>query len=341
MEKLRVCIVGCGSIFTMHATPIDLFDDAELVGVCDIKRNRAEAAAKKFNSTAYTDYKEMIDTLKPDVVHVCLPHYLHTVVSKYAIERGINVLCEKPISIHMEEAIENVKLAKEKGVLYGIIFQCRYNTASQLVKKNIVNGTLGRVLSARSTLTWYRPDTYYSLSDWKGTWDKEGGGVIIDQAIHSMDLVNWFVDSEPESVYAHYDNRAHEIMQVDDSAEGLIKYKNGVNYGFWAMNNYSCDEPIEIRLACENGKAVLSYDDAIITLNDGTVIKESQDMTDVLEYENSKDYWGFQHVKQIRQFYNSVLGKEVLEITAEEALKIQRIICAIYESSRIGKPILF
>ncbi|MBE6780169.1 MAG: Gfo/Idh/MocA family oxidoreductase [Ruminococcaceae bacterium] len=341
MEKLRVCIAGCGNIFTMHSTSVASFKDAELVGVCDIKPDRAQRAAEKYGATPYTDYKVMLAEQKPDILHVCLPHYLHPIVSKYAIQQGINVLCEKPISIKMEDALENAKLAKEKGVLYGIIFQCRYNTASQTVKKCIEDGTLGRVLSARSVLTWCKPDSYYSLSDWKGTWDKEGGGVVIDQAIHSMDLVNWFVDSEPKSVYAHYDNRDHEIMQVDDSAEGLIKYKNGVNYGFWAMNNYGVDEPIEIRLVCENGKAVLSYDDVTITLNDGTVITNAQDMTDSLEYENGKDYWGFQHVKQIRQFYNSVKGEETLEISAEEALKIQKIICAVYESSRQGKPIEF
>ena len=341
MEKLRVCIAGCGNIFTMHSTSVASFKDAELVGVCDIKPDRAQRAAEKYGATPYTDYKVMLAEQKPDILHVCLPHYLHPIVSKYAIEQGINVLCEKPISIKMEDAIENVKLAKEKGVLYGIIFQCRYNTVSQTVKKCIDDGTLGKVLSARSVLTWCKPDSYYSLSDWKGTWDKEGGGVVIDQAIHSMDLVNWFVGSEPKSVYAHYDNRDHEIMQVDDSAEGLIKYKNGVNYGFWAMNNYGVDEPIEIRLVCENGKAVLSYDDVTITLNDGTVITNTQDMTDSLEYENGKDYWGFQHVKQIRQFYNSVKGEEKLEISAEEALKIQKIICAVYESSRKGKPVEF
>lgn len=341
MEKLRVCIVGCGHIFTMHATSIATFSDAEIVGVCDIKPDRAEKAAQKYQTKAYTDYKVMLAEQKPDILHVCLPHYLHPVVSKYAIEQGINVLCEKPISIKLEDAIENVNLAKQKNVLYGIIFQCRYHTVSQMVKNYIEDGTLGKVLSARSVLTWCKPDSYYSLSDWKGTWDKEGGGVVIDQAIHSMDLVNWFIDSEPASVYAHYDNRDHEIMQVDDSAEGLIKYKNGVNYGFWAMNNYGVDEPIEIRLLCENGKAVLSYDDATITLNDGTVITGTQDTSNLLEYEDSKDYWGSQHVRQIRQFYNSVLGLETLEISAEEALKIQKIICAIYESSRMGKPIEF
>ncbi len=341
MRKLRIGIVGCGNIFTMHVTSVVSMEDAQLVCVCDIKPERAKAAAEKYHAKAYTDYKDMLLQEELDVLHVCLPHYLHPIVSRYAMERGINVLCEKPISIKWEDAVANVELAEQKGVQYGIIFQCRYNTASQFVKRHIEDGSLGKVISARSTLTWCKPDSYYSLSDWKGTWDKEGGGVVIDQAIHSLDLVNWFIQSEPASVYAHLDNRGHDIMEVDDSAEGYIKYQNGATYGFWAMNNYGIDEPIEIRLLCENGKAVLTYEDAVITLNDGTVLSTEQDMSDALTYENGKDYWGFQHVKQIRQFYNSVLGKEELDISAREALKIQRIVCAIYESSNIGKPILF
>ena len=135
-----------------------------------------------------------------------------------------------------------------------VIFQCRYNDASQLVKKAVQSGKLGKIPSVRSTLTWYRPDSYYSESDWKGTWDKEGGGVVIDQAIHSVDLVNWIVDSEPVNVSVSMANRGHEAVVVEDSAEGLISYRNGVKYGFYCMNNYGCDEPIEIRLFCEKEK---------------------------------------------------------------------------------------
>lgn len=341
MAKLRICVIGCGVISPMHLCSVKAFDDVELVGVCDIKPDRAQGTALAYNTKAYTDYKVMLEEQKPDVVHICVPHYLHPVISKYAIEHGINTLCEKPISIDMKDAVENVELAEKLGVHYGIIFQCRYNSPSQLVKKYIEDGTLGKVISARSVLTWCKTDEYYSWSDWKGTWDKEGGGVIIDQAIHSMDLVNWFIDSEPASVYAHYDNRGHEIMEVDDSAEGFIKYKNGATYGFWAMNNYGCDEPIEIRLLCENGKAVLSYEEVTITLNDGTVITKCQNDAEAVLEGVGKEYWGLQHVRQIRQFYNAVQGKEQLEISAREALKIQKIICAVYESSRKGEPVVF
>lgn len=338
MKKLRTAIIGCGSIFTMHVTPVAHRGDAELVGVCDIRKERADAAAKKFHTAAYYDYEQMIKELQPDIVHVCLPHYLHTVASRFALEHGVNVLSEKPMSIRYQDAYDTVLLAKEKKLNYGVIFQCRYNDASQLVKRTLLSGELGKIISARSTLTWYRPDSYYGTSDWKGTWEKEGGGVIIDQAIHSMDLVNWFVGSTPVQVDAHYANRAHRSVDVEDSAEGLITYANGVRYGFWAMNNYGCDEAIEIRLLCEKGKVVVTYDDAWIYFKDGRELHVHQSADDLV-YENGKDYWGFQHVKQIDDFYRSVKEKHAPEISAEEALKIQKIICAFYESGTTGKPV--
>ncbi|MBQ8869551.1 MAG: Gfo/Idh/MocA family oxidoreductase [Oscillospiraceae bacterium] len=337
---LRVGIVGCGSIFTMHATSCDHLENAQLVGVCDIKKDRADAAAKKYGVTAYYDYKQLIEKENLDVVHVCVPHYMHPVISHYALEHGVNVLCEKPMSIDYESGEANVKLAAERNLRYGIIFQCRYNNTSRLVKENLGNGRLGKVISARCTLTWCKPDSYYALSDWKGTWEKEGGGVIIDQAIHSLDLVNWFIDSEPIEVQASIANRAHDVMKVDDTGEGYIRYKNGATMAFWAMNNYGCDDPIEIRLYCEKGKVVMSYDDARIEFSDGTV-ETASTQDDGIYYEGGKDYWGFQHIRQIADFYHSVEQGTEPFISGREALKIQKLVCAIYDSAKTCKTIKF
>lgn len=237
------------------------------------------------------------------------------------------------MSIDYESAEKTVKLAEEKKVLYGVIFQCRYNNSAQLVKKAALSGKLGRIVSARSTLTWKRDDEYYKESDWKGTWDKEGGGVVIDQAIHSIDLVNWIVDSEVESVSCSMANRGHKCVKVEDSAEGLITYKNGTRYGFYCMNNYGCDEPIEIRLFCEKAKVVFGYDDAYIDYNDGTKEEAHQDECKEV-YEGGKDYWGFQHIRQIKQFYRACLGLEELEISGKEALKTHKLICEIYKKGK-------
>ncbi len=335
---LKVGIVGCGNIFTMHATSCDHLENAELVGVCDIKPERARAAAEKYHVPAYTDYRELIDPQKIDVVHICVPHYLHPVISRYALEQGVHVLCEKPMSIRYEDGEANVKLAEEKGLCYGIIFQCRYNDTAKLIREQLDNGKLGKVISARCTLTWCKPDSYYALSDWKGTWEKEGGGVIIDQAIHSLDLANWFIGSKPVEVQAHIANRAHSIMKVDDTGEGFVRYENGATLSFWAMNNYGCDDPIEIRLFCENGKAIMSYDDARIEFSDGTVLSVSQ-QPDGIYYEGGKDYWGFQHIREIQDFYDAVEHHREPTISGREALKIQKLICAIYESGKSGQTV--
>ena len=331
--KLRVGVIGCGRVSVMHLVSLTAIKEVEIVASCDIKKERADEVAKKYGAKSYYSYEDMLDNEKLDAVHLCLPHYLHSKVACYAFEKGVNVLTEKPMDVDLASAENAVKKAKEKGVLYGVIFQCRYNNSAKLVKNALQSGKLGKIISARSTLTWTRPDSYYAESDWKGTWDKEGGGVIIDQAIHSIDLVNWLVDSEVESISASMANRGHKIVCVEDSAEGLITYKNGVKYGFYCMNNYGCDEPIEIKLYCEKGKVTFGYDDAYIEYFSGEKEEAHQDENTV-EYEGGKDYWGFQHVRQIRQFYNAVLGREKLEISGEEALKTHRLIMQIYNKAK-------
>ena len=269
----------------------------------------------------------MIEKEDLDAVQICLPHYLHSEVAIYAMQKGLDVITEKPMDVDMQSAERAIAVSKETGRKFGVISQCRYNDSAQLVKRAVQSGKLGRILAARSTLTWKRNDDYYTQSDWKGTWDKEGGGVVIDQAIHSIDLVRWIVDDEIEHISCHMANRHHHAVDVEDTAEGLISFKNGATYAFWCMNNYSCDEPIEIRLHCENGKVVFGYNEAIIQYKDGTV----EEIKKAPQTFKGKDYWGNWHVRQLSNFYRACLGLEALEIDGEEALKTHRLICRLYE----------
>ena len=331
----KVGIIGCGRISVMHLSAIEKIEGIKLVACCDIKKDRADSVAKKYGIKAYNDYEEMLEKERLDAVHLCLPHYIHSKVAIAAFNQGVNVLTEKPMDIDYESAEKAVRIAKEKGLKFGVISQCRYNNSAKLVKNAIESGKLGKIISARSTLTWKRDDEYYSESDWKGTWDKEGGGVVIDQAIHSIDLVNWIVNSEVESISCSMANRGHSIVKVEDSAEGLITYKNGVRYGFYCMNNYGVDEPIEIKLYCEKGRVTFNYDDAVIEYNDGRKEEAHQDMVESVE--GGKDYWGFQHVRQIEQYYKAIKGEEPLDISGEEALKTHRLIMDIYEKGGMRK----
>ena len=333
MKKFKVAIIGCGRISVMHLVSLMQIEKVELVACCDIKKDRADAVAKKYGIKAYYSYEDMFNQEQLDSVHLCLPHYLHSKVAIYAFTKGVNVLTEKPMDVDLESAEKAVETAKRSNLLFGVISQCRYNNSAKLVKKTIESGKLGKILSARSVLTWARPDEYYLESDWKGPWDKEGGGVVIDQAIHSIDLVNWIVSSKVENVSCSMANRGHSIVKVEDSAEGLITYQNGVKYGFYCMNNYAYDETIEIRMYCENCKVVFGYDDAYIYYNDGTVEEAHQD-ENVTEYDGCKDYWGFQHVRQISQFYNALSGEESLDISGEEALVTHKLIMDIYKKGK-------
>lgn len=341
MKKYRVGIVGCGNIFPMHALPVIHDDRCELVAVCDNKKDRAESSAKEFDCDYYLDYKEMIDKESLDVLHICLPHYLHAEVAVYALNNKIHVMTEKPMSIHLDDAKAMVDAAKDNEKTLGVIFQNRYNPGSQLIKNTLESGELGKVITGKLSVTWNRSDEYYGKSDWKGTWEKEGGGVIIDQAIHTMDLMRWFIDEEIDYIDAHIANRGHAVIQVEDSAEGIIHYTNGVSTAFHAINYYGYDAPVELEIYCEKGIVKMIADKGIVEFNDGRILVADENPNETFEYGDVKQYWGVSHIKQLKLFYDALDQDIQPEINGEEALKTQEMICAIYESGKKGKAINF
>ena len=342
MTQLRVGIIGCGNVFPMHAASVVAREDAELVAVCDVKQDRADQKAELYQCRAYYDYLEMFEQENLDVIHICLPHNLHAPVTIDAAKKGIHVLTEKPMSIHYQDAVEMIEAADEADVTLGVIFQNRYNPGSQLIKKMIEAGDLGAIKSGKLSVTWDRSDEYYQNSDWKGTWEQEGGGVVIDQAIHTMDLMRWFVNSDLKYVDASISNRAHELIEVEDAAEGVIAYQNGVVTAFHAINYYTYDAPVEIELHCEKGIAKMVADQATVTLNDGQVFIADNNPLETFTYEDGvKGYWGISHVKQINNFYETLTGKSKLDIPAEEALKTQEMISAIYQSGHEKRRVNF
>lgn len=342
MATYKAGIIGCGNIFPMHAASVQLTGAAEVTAVCDVKEDRAKQAADKYNAKSYTNYKEMIDEADIDVVHVCTPHYLHAPITIYAANAKKHVLTEKPMSITVEDAKAMIDACDKSGVTLGVIFQNRYNPGSQLIKNALEDGSLGNILGGRCSVAWKRTDEYYSRSDWKGTWDKEGGGVLIDQAIHTMDLLRWFIDSEIEYIDAQISNRTHEIIEVEDSAEGVVKYKNGIFTSFFAVNYFSYDAPVEIELHCEKGIANMVADKATIRYNNGTIISRDKNPGEVIDYgEGVKKYWGISHSKQIKDFYEDLAAGRTPSIDGREALKTQELISGIYQSGKESKRISF
>jgi len=339
MTQYKVGIIGCGSIFPMHSQSITRQHNAKLVAVCDIKEELAKEKAKLYNCAYYRDYQEMLAQEQLDVVHICTPHYLHAPMAIAAMEQGIHVLTEKPMAISVADAQRMLHTAEQHRVVLSVIFQNRFNPGSQLIKQTLESGQLGKVLASRLTLAWHRNNDYYSSSDWRGTWGKEGGGVIINQAIHTLDLACWFIDSEIEYVDANISNRLHNHIEVEDSAEGLIKYQSGAITCFQTVSYYGYDAPVELELYCEKGIAKMVSETAVITFYDGQQLQAAPDSQELIDYGGAKSYWGVSHIKQITDFYQSLEQGREPEVTAKDAIKTQELVCAIYESGRTRRKV--
>jgi len=339
MKNYKAAIIGCGNIFPMHAVSIQRTPNVELVAVCDTKPDRANAAAQEFACKTYTDYQDMLRTEQIDVVHLCLPHYLHAPIAIDCMQQDVSVLTEKPMAITLEDAKAMIDTAKQCGVTLGCIFQNRYNAGTLLVKEELTKGTLGKIKSAKCFVTWNRSDAYYSASDWKGTWEKEGGGLVIDQAIHTLDMLRYLVGEDIAYIDAFIANRGHASIEVEDTAEGVIVYQSGLLTNFHAINYYSYDADVSIEIDCENALVQMVGDSAMIKFKDGRALMAERNPAENFDYGNVKSYWGVNHVKQIQNFYASMRNGTQPYITVESAYKTQEMVCAIYQSGKEGKRI--
>jgi predicted dehydrogenase len=324
----------------MHAQSLAHTEHAVIAAVCDSKEERAKAAADAYHCRYYTDYKDMIDSADLHAVHICTPHYLHAPMAVYAAGAKKHVMTEKPMSIDYGDAVAMVNAAREHGVCLGVIFQNHYNPGSVLIKETLQSGALGRVISGRITVAWNRDDAYYSESDWKGTWEKEGGGVIINQAIHTLDLMRWFADSGVDYVDASIHNRMHGGIEVEDCAEGIIAFKNGVTAAFYCNNYSAYDAPVALELYCEKGVANIDGDCGTVTFHDGGTLTADTDADLAAGYGAAmKDYWGVSHVKQIKNFYEALSKGVPPDITGDYAAETQKMIAAVYRSGKTGKRV--
>ncbi len=340
MKKFKSAVIGCGTIFPTHGVSIDLCERAELVAVCDKIIERAEAVAAKYGCRAYADYKEMLEKEDIDVVHLCLPHYLHAPVAIDCMKKGKHVVTEKPMAITVKEAESMMRTADECGVTLACIFQNRYNAGTQLVRNMYLSGELGKIKGAKCFVTWNRSDDYYGKSDWKGTWAYEGGGVIIDQAIHTLDAVRYIMNSRPVEVDATIAKRSKvSSVEVEDTAEGLIKFENGIDANFHAINYYSFDDDVQIDMDFEFGRAKIVSDKATVTMFDGRTFSAVHDPKENVDYGDVKAYWGVNHFKQIDNIYRCLETGEEMFVDLQGSFETLRIVCAIYESGKTGKKV--
>ncbi len=326
---MRVGIIGLGAIAPLHIDAL-LINGEDIVALCDVKTEKCEKAMQEYglNVTIYSDYKKMLDEAKLDAVHICTPHYLHAEMICEGLRRGINVLSEKPLAINEEQLAQIEKAVNESSAQLGVCFQNRYN-ASTLYVKEVTEGE--EFLSGSVSLIWERNADYYAQDKWRGTWDMEGGGVMINQAIHSLDLAQWFCGM-PKSVTAHVDNVSLKgKIEVEDTAFAKFNLANGGAFIVNATNaSYGSYSPC---LMFQTNKKMIMMTGNHVIINGEYVEKK-----DVLA-KTGKVEWGVGHIKLIRDYYDCIATGRKFPIGFYEAQNTIRLIRAMYKSN--GNEITF
>ena len=312
---MRVAVIGLGVIGKVHIKVIRETED-ELVAVCDTDE---EKLALYPDVKGYTDYVTMLDEIKPDIVHICTPHYLHTEMILDSLKRDIHTLCEKPICIKEEDIPIILEAEKRSKAQLGVCFQNRYNPATMFVKEYLQDQQL---LSAHGELRWHRDKNYYAQDQWRGKKATEGGGVLINQALHTIDLLQYFCGM-PKSVTAVCENRTLQgVIDVEDTANVTMYGKNEAT--MYATNAADKDYPVEITFKTNEAEIRMQSD--YVWING-----EAYDCKQEGERYGKKVY-GVGHRGLINDFYDCVKTGRKFLIDGSEAVKAVKIVLAAYSS---------
>ena len=327
MEKFRVGVIGCGAISGNHFHALHNTEYAELAAVCDIDPERMKKAAAEQKVKGYQDWRELICDPEIDAVHICVPHYLHAEISVAALNGGKHVLCEKPMGVSLKEAQAMTQAARDNKKTLTVCFQNRFNDVSTRMKAIIDSGKLGKVLGGSAFVCWDRSGAYYSESPWRGAWKTEGGSVLINQAVHTLDLLKWLSGGFELKECTMSAKRLAEEIETEDTCDMLLENREGGRFLFYCSNCAPANMPVQLHLILEKGE--LHMDGSCLTVKgpEGTTFEDYSTETKV-----GKDYWGNSHDHLIQDFYSSLAhGKSPL-ISPEDGMDTTRLLERAYLS---------
>lgn len=354
-DPFRVGIIGAGAVGDLHARALRELDDATLVAAARRSEGPGRAFAEEHGCDWYADYETLLDDAAPEVVTVATPSGAHLEPTVAAAERGVHVLCEKPLEITTDRVDRMVAAAREHGIKLGGIFQQRFNEVVQTVHGAVSEGRLGELSVATATVPWWRDDAYYE-GTWKGTQALDGGGALMNQSIHAVDAITWIagaqMDLEPGAhpvaeVFAYTDVRAHDPahVEVEDTAVAVLQYRDGTLGHVLGATSMYPGTLRRLRVAGRGGTAEV-VEDELVRWQFRDERAEDEEIREAFgggtEEGGASDPMAIdydKHTRNIRAFLDWVDGDPDDVLDGTEARTPVAVIEAIYESADTGRPV--
>ncbi len=355
MKPVRVGLVGCGKVGTIHAAALNALPEAELVACCDAAPDRAGAFASKYGGKPFPDLTAMLRDGGVEAVVIGTPHPLHAEPAIMAAGAGVHVLVEKPMAASLKDADAMLATAKKSGVTLGVISQRRFYEPVARMKAAIEAGKIG-VPSLGVFIQYSWRDAAYYLSDpWRGKWDTEGGGVLVNQSPHQLDILLWLMGPVAE-VSGQWANVNHPGVEVDDTAVASIKFKNGglgsiatsvaQKPGIYTKVHVHGSTGASVGVETDRGATFIAGVSALAEppLNDIWTIPGEEHLLAEFQQEDrvrfaSMDATVHYHKMQIADFVRSIRDGKPLSVTAEDGRAVVELFSAIYRSAKEGKPV--
>ncbi len=349
MKKWRAAVIGTNVVGVTHLRAISTTPLCELAAVCDLATARAKTALEKLGLAGvpvYESLPEMLRKEKLDVVHICTPSGAHLDVALEAAKARVNVICEKPLEVTLERADAMLEAAEKYGVRLGGIFQYRWNAANAAIRKAVEENRFGRIAWAGSFTPWWRPDDYFETGGWRGTWKMDGGGAIMNQSVHAIDLIHWFA-GPVKTVCAFFGRRAHDKIEVEDTLSATLQFENGAFGTIMGSTAMFPGSAVRVEIGGENGTAVSEDglkvfkfrepkpEDADLLEKYGKLVSVTREaLSDKASIERAAEAKTKLHRENIESILKAWQDNREPYTSGKEARKAVAITTALYESAR-------
>lgn len=357
MRPVRVALVGCGKVGQIHAQALSTLPGSELIAVSDTQWDRAQAFAARYRTQPFVDVATMLSETRPEAVFIATPHPLHAEATILAARAGANVLIEKPMAASLADCDAMLAAARKAGVKLGVISQRRWSEPVARMKAAIDAGKIGRPMLGLVQMLNWREESYYQSDPWRGRWDTEGGGVLVNQAPHQLDILQWMM-GEVEEVCGYWANVNHPSVAVDDTAVAILRFQSGglgsivvslsQNPGIYTKVHVHGSSGASVGVETDRGASFIAGYSTITEppLNDLWTIPGEESRLDDFQREDRAafqtiDATSHYHALQIGDFLAAVRDDRSPAVTGEDGRRVVAMFTAIYRSQREQRPIRF